>query len=82
VSFAALRGTPPTDHVTALSFFAPDEPDESILGTCVDWNNQGTTDGCLNHVPPTPPGSGRALLAAAEADPNVTCLASGGSPRS
>jgi hypothetical protein len=73
---AALHGTPTTAPVTALSFFAPDEPDEPILGTCVDWNNQGTTDGCLNYLPPTPPGSGQALLTAAEADPNVTCLAS------
>jgi hypothetical protein len=74
---AALRGTPPTGPVTPLSFFAPEEPDESIVGACVDWTNQGTTDGCLNYVsPPSPPGSGHALLTAAEADPNVTCLAS------
>jgi hypothetical protein len=72
---AALRTAPParTGPVAPLVFFAPDEPDEPIVGACVDWPH----DGCQNYVPPTdPPGSGQALLTAADRDPNVVCLAS------
>lgn len=72
---AALRTPPPTTAgpVAPLVFFAPDEPDEAIVGSCVDWPH----DGCLNYVPPAdPPGTGQALLTAADGDPNVVCLAS------